>query len=683
MHRAPLLTSALSPVFTCVALACVFCVAAPLRAQESGLAKSAEPTAQAQSATHTDATQNDSARNDAAQNDASQKDAAQAVVNTLSDPLPCSDVEKSFPACGAPREARKKAREAYRRALRLERQHDYEGALQAAREAHTAVPRDTIYISAEKTLTEKVVSASIKAGDQAMLKSDATTALKDFQRAAELAPENIYALQRLGDSQPRPAPKARAWRAEDGGEVRLQPLAIRKNFEYRGASSSFLQQFGSAFGISILIQEGVIQHSLRIKLDDLDWETGLPIVEQMCKVLFIPLDEHQALVVNDTEENRRAYMRMSLRTFYPPAPASLQELNDLSTALRVLFDLRFVNTNAKAGAIIVRAPQKTMDAIAEFLDGFSEPLPEVMLDVQIYQISQQFNRQIGTTAPTSFTVFNIASELSKLATSAMYGQIVSQLEAAGQTVNEATILLALIASGSSSGVNSPLSSPFATFGGGLTLSGVTIPSVSAEFSDVNSQTRQVDHVQLRAQSGKAANFKFGERYPVVTAQYSAASATSSLLAKLGVSAAALAGVTGGGSTTIPAPQFTYEDIGLVLKATPRLHGDLVTLEYEMTLRSLEETTVNSLPIMNNRDMKGVISTLNGQPIVIAGMVDSEQMKSMTGIPGVSSVPVLGDSLTSKSMSKTYTELMIILTPYLTSSAKTQGTYILLPQASPK
>ena len=75
--------------------------------------------------------------------------------------------------------------------------------------------------------------------------------------------------------------------------------------------------------------------------------------------------------------------------------------------------------------------------------------------------------------------------------------------------------------------------------------------------------------------------------------------------------------------------------------------------------------------------------LNGQPIVIAGMVDSEQMKSMTGIPGVSSVPVLGDSLTSKSMSKTYTELMIILTPYLTSSAKTQGTYILLPQASPK
>jgi hypothetical protein len=670
MRRAPL-----TPALT-LALACVLCVAAPLRAQDAAQNKSAEPTP-AQSTAHTDVTQSD-----AAHGVASQIDVAQTAITNLSDALPCSDVEKGFPACGALREARKKAREAYRRAMRLERQHDYEGALQAAREAHTAVPRDTIYLSAEKTLTEKVVSASIKAGDQAMLKSDATTALKDFQRAAELAPENVYALQRLGDSQPRPAPKARAWHVEDGGEVRLQPLAIRKDFEYRGASSSFLQQFGSAFGISVLIQEGVIQHSLRIKLDDLDWETGAPIVEQMCKVLFIPLDEHQALVVNDTDENRRAYMRMSLRSFYPPAPASLQELNDLSTALRVLFDLRFVNTNAKAGAIIVRAPQKTMDAIATFLDGFSEPLPEVMLDVQIYQISQQFNRQIGTTAPTSFTVFNIASELSKLATSALYGQIVSQLEAAGQTVNEATILLALIADGSSLGVNSPLTSPFATFGGGLTLSGVTIPSVSAEFSDVNSQTRQVDHVQLRAQSGKVANFKFGERYPVVTAQYSAASATSSLLAKLGVSAAALAGFTGG-STTVPAPQFTYEDIGLVLKATPRLHGELVTLEYEMTLRSLEETTVNNLPIMNNRDMKGVISTLNGQPIVIAGMVDSEQMKSMTGIPGVSSVPVLGDSLSSKSVSKTYTELMIILTPYLTSSTKTQGTYILLPQASPK
>ncbi len=590
---------------------------------------------------------------------------------------PCSDVEKNFPACGAPRESIKKARAAYKRTLRLSRQHDYEGALLAAREAHEAVPRDAIYIAAEKSLTEKVVSTSLKAGDQAMLKRDATEALKDFHRAAELAPENAYAQQRLNDAMPS-VPTAGAWQSVMGEDVRLQPAAIRKSFEFRGLSSEFMQQFGRAFGITMQLQDGVTQHALRIKLDDLDWETGSHIVEQMCKVLFIPMDEHQVLVVNDTEDNRRNYMRMSLRTFYPTTPASLQDLNDLSTALRVLFDLRFISTNAKAGAIVVRAPQKTMDAIATFLDAFSSPQPEVMLDVQIFQISQQFNRNIGTTAPTSFTVFNVASEISKLTTSSLYNQIVSALQAAGQSVTEETILAALLVSGSSLGVNTPLSSPFATFGGGLTLTGVTMPSLSAEFSDVTSQTRQVDHVQLRAQSGKAANFKFGERYPVVTTQYSTSNATTSLLQSLGVNTSSLTG-----STTVPTPQFSYEDIGLVLKATPRLHKDLITVEYEMTLRSLSDSTVNGLPIMNNRDMKGVISTSDGLPIVMAGLVDSEEMKSMTGIQGISELPGLGDALSTKSRAKTYNELMIVVTPRLTAPAGARGSYIPLPTTNPK
>jgi type II secretory pathway component GspD/PulD (secretin) len=590
---------------------------------------------------------------------------------------PCSDVESGFPACGAPRAIVKKARAAYKHALRLSHQHDYEGALVAAREAHEASPRDIVYIAAEKALTEKVVTSSLKAGNQAMLKSDAAAALKDFHRAAELAPGNAYAQQRLNDALPLPS-RVATWRSEIGEEVLLQPAAIRKSFEFRGLSSEFLQQFGRAFGISVLVQEGVIQRALRIKLDDLDWKNGVPIVEQMCKVLFIPVDEHQVLVVNDTEENRRNYMRMTLRSFYPTAPASLQDLNDLSTALRVLFDLRFISVNAKAGAIIVRAPQKTMDAIAEFLDAFSQSQPEVMLDVQIFQISQQFNRNTGVTTPNSFTVFNVPSEISNLTKSAVYSQILAALATAGQSVTTETILAALLASGSSLGVNTPLSSPFATFGGGITLTGVTIPSVSAEFSDIASQTRQVDRVQLRAQSGKTANFKFGERYPVVTTQYNISNPTISLLQSLGVSTSAVTGLT-----TVPTPQFSYEDIGLVLKATPRLHKDLITLEYEMTLRSLSSSTVNGLPIMNNQDMKGVISTGDGLPIVMAGMVDSEEMKSLTGIPGLSEVPGLGDALTPTSKAKTYSELMVIITPRLTSTADAHGSYIPLPAASPK
>ncbi len=56
--------------------------------------------------------------------------------------------------------------------------------------------------------------------------------------------------------------------------------------------------------------------SVRVKLDGVSWETGSQILQRLCKVLIIPLSEHQVLLANDTEENRRDLTRMSLRTFY-------------------------------------------------------------------------------------------------------------------------------------------------------------------------------------------------------------------------------------------------------------------------------------------------------------------------------------------------------------------------------
>ena len=69
----------------------------------------------------------------------------------------------------------------------------------------------------------------------------------------------------------------------------------------------------------------------------------------MCKVLLIPLSERQVLLANDTEENRRELTQMSLRTFYAVGGTTPQELTELTTSLRILFDLRFISQNAAQG----------------------------------------------------------------------------------------------------------------------------------------------------------------------------------------------------------------------------------------------------------------------------------------------------------------------------------------------
>ena len=121
--------------------------------------------------------------------------------------------------------------------------------------------------------------------------------------------------------------------------------------------------------------------------------------------------------------------------------------------------------------------------------------------------------------------------------------------------------------------------------------------------------------------------KVGQRYPIINETFSAGTANSSLLSSLGVSSNITA--------SVPSPQFTYEDFGLVLKATPQVHGRLISLDYELTVRSLGTTAVNGLPLINSREIKGTISTNSGESVVIAGLINRGRTGQHQWNPGTS------------------------------------------------
>ncbi len=95
---------------------------------------------------------------------------------------------------------------------------------------------------------------------------------------------------------------------------------------------------------------------------------------------------------------------------------------------------------------MIRAPQQTMDAVTDFLEYLQDDQPTVMLEIKVFEISTTLTRELGASVPNQFTVFNVTSEINSLVSSSSYQQIVSALEASGQTVNATTILAALLAS---------------------------------------------------------------------------------------------------------------------------------------------------------------------------------------------------------------------------------------------
>ncbi len=123
----------------------------------------------------------------------------------------------------------------------------------------------------------------------------------------------------------------------------------------------------------------------------------------------------------------------------------------------------------------------------------------------------------------------------------------------------------------------------------------------------------------------------------------------------------------------PFPSFNYEDIGLSIKAKPVVNGNSdVGLNLEVQFRTLTGQSINGVPVISNREYKGSINLMDGEPAVVAGAVTHNEQRSLNGIPGLGAVPGLNQVMTSNSKTVDEDELLIVITPRVVSRAENQN-----------
>jgi Flp pilus assembly secretin CpaC len=109
----------------------------------------------------------------------------------------------------------------------------------------------------------------------------------------------------------------------------------------------------------------------------------------------------------------------------------------------------------------------------------------------------------------------------------------------------------------------------------------------------------------------------------------------------------------------PFPSFSYEDLGLDLKAKPTVSGNSdIALQLEMQLRSLVGQSINGVPIIANQEYKGTISLKDGESAVVAGAVSQTDIRNLNGVPILGIIPVVDN--VSKEVDRD--ELLMIITP---------------------
>ena len=155
--------------------------------------------------------------------------------------------------------------------------------------------------------------------------------------------------------------------------------------------------------------------------------------------------------------------------------------------------------------------------------------------------------------------------------------------------------------------------------------------------------------QILAADNKEARIEVGEEVPIVTSEYVPLTTEN---------------------VDQTSRSIEYRNTGVILEVTPRINDKgLVALDISQEVSKAQPITTGGIqsPVITNRKAETSLVVQNATTIVIGGLIGQESGKTVSGVPFLSSIPILGYFFSSTSQTKAKTELIILITPHVVTN----------------
>jgi general secretion pathway protein D len=297
------------------------------------------------------------------------------------------------------------------------------------------------------------------------------------------------------------------------------------------------------------------------------------------------------------------------------------DANEIQTAIRNILppDAKIFLIPSQ-NALVVRATPDQLTLVQKLVNDLDRTKAEVVVDVAILEVNRDKVKNLGITLPQSFGITPQASSGTTSTTTGTTGTA----STAGFTLNTLA--------------NMNATNFAVTIGGG---------TLNALLTDAD--TRVLQNPSMRATDNQQATMKIGSKIPVATGSYSAGTAG------LGV---------GIGTQT----NFTYLDVGVNIDMTPTIHLDR-EVSLKLNVEVLSQTGSVSIsgvtePIIGQRSDKTVIQLRDGEPCLLAGLLEKTDNYNNSGTPGLSQIPFLKYLFGTISTETQDDEIVFILIPHI-------------------
>jgi len=557
---------------------------------------------------------------------------------------------------GLPVEARtRKGDQFLKQAQAAQLKKDWDTALQFYLQAADEDPRDTAYLIGLQQARFQAANMHVERGQNKRADGKLEEAIGEFQKAVISDPSSALALQELKRTQDMlrkppataegrtltPIEQIRSDTAQQVesmlGPPELKPPVRRiPSIKLNNQPPRVLyESIGKIAGITTVIDPdglGQVQtRNFNVEMGESTVEQAFDYVALLTHTYWKPISSTTIFVAQDTANKRRDYEDFVVKTFYITNASTVQEFQEISTAVRTITNITRVFTVNPQKALVVRGSADAVALAEKLVHDLDKPKSEVVIDILIMEANTSRTRDLAATLASAGSS-GLSAGISSGINFTPRGAVTTGGTGGTPATTSTSTTLAQLGRLSTA--------DFST-----TLPGVLLQAVMSD-----NRTKILNSPQVRASDGMKVTLKIGDRYPIATGSFQS-------------------GVGTVGGAPYAQTQFQFTDVGVKVEITPQVHStDEVTLHVNFEVSSVRNS-VNiggvQQPVIGQRTSEADIRLREGEVNILAGLDSTQDSTAVNGIPGLVNIPVLGKFFFgSDHTEKDRQQLMIALVPHI-------------------